>query len=43
MKSIYMDKLPVAKKMSNKVICLPIYPDLDYGELQRIIGALIQL
>ena len=30
--------LKTAKKMSNKVICLPIYPDLDFGALEKIIS-----
>jgi len=35
-----MDKLPVAKKMSKEVICLPIYPDLDHRDVERVIKIL---
>jgi len=30
-------KLPVAKQVSEKVLCLPIYPDLEFQAQQRII------
>jgi dTDP-4-amino-4,6-dideoxygalactose transaminase len=30
--------LPVAIKAANEVLCLPIYPDLPHGELQKIIN-----
>lgn len=29
--------LPVATKMAEEVICLPIYPDLDFSDIQKII------
>lgn len=32
--------LPVAEKMANKVICLPIYPALDNSQIQEIIKIL---
>jgi len=32
-----MDKLPVAKKMSKKAICLLIYPDLNQMDVKRVI------
>jgi dTDP-4-amino-4,6-dideoxygalactose transaminase len=40
MKSIYMDKLPVAKKISKEVICLPIYPDLSMDQVNYIISVI---
>lgn len=30
------ERLPVARKMANEVICLPIYPDLELKEVERI-------
>ena len=32
--------LPVAKQISREVICLPIYPDLDHGDVERVIEIL---
>jgi dTDP-4-amino-4,6-dideoxygalactose transaminase len=32
--------LPQAKKMSREVICLPIYPDLSYEDIERILNIL---
>lgn len=32
------NNLPVANLLSQKVLCLPLYPDLDSVELDRIIG-----
>jgi dTDP-4-amino-4,6-dideoxygalactose transaminase len=29
--------LPVARKMAQQVLCLPIYPDLAHGEVDRIV------
>ncbi len=34
------EKLPVAEKISKEVICLPIYPDLDHTDVDRIIDIL---
>jgi dTDP-4-amino-4,6-dideoxygalactose transaminase len=34
------DNLPVAVNISNRVICLPIYPDLKDNEIQKIISIL---
>ena len=33
--------LPVAKRVADEVLCLPIYPDLSAPEQERIIGALL--
>ncbi|WP_413458127.1 DegT/DnrJ/EryC1/StrS family aminotransferase [Herbaspirillum huttiense] len=30
--------IPVAKKIADKVLCLPIYPDLDQDSLERIVS-----
>jgi dTDP-4-amino-4,6-dideoxygalactose transaminase len=30
------DNLPVANAMSNQIICLPIYPDLEINDVQKI-------
>jgi dTDP-4-amino-4,6-dideoxygalactose transaminase len=32
--------LPVARKMAQQVLCLPIYPDLAHGDLDRIVDLL---
>ncbi|NLD47928.1 MAG: DegT/DnrJ/EryC1/StrS family aminotransferase [Clostridiaceae bacterium] len=32
------ENLPIAKKISEKVICLPIYPDLDLLSINRILN-----
>ena len=32
--------LPVAKKAADQILCLPIYPDLDDGSVERIIALL---
>lgn len=34
------ENLPVAVKTSGEIICLPIYPDLDNGDVERIIEIL---
>jgi dTDP-4-amino-4,6-dideoxygalactose transaminase len=34
------ENLPIAEKMSSKVLCLPIYPDLDYIDVKRVIEIL---
>jgi len=34
------ERLPVARKMAEEVICLPIYADLDVGEVERIVSVL---
>lgn len=31
------ESLPVATRISEKVLCLPIYPDLDYSTISRIL------
>lgn len=30
-------KLPVAEQVTEKVICLPLYPDLEFDQLGKII------
>ncbi len=37
MASAQRDNLPVANKISNKILCLPIYPSLDNADLMRVI------
>ncbi|MCF8234173.1 MAG: DegT/DnrJ/EryC1/StrS family aminotransferase [Melioribacteraceae bacterium] len=37
MESAKSDNLPNAIKMANEVICLPIYPDLDNNQIEKII------
>lgn len=32
------DHLPVATEVANSVICLPIYPELDEAQVERIVG-----
>ena len=32
--------LPVAERVANQVICLPIYPDLDFDSIDKIIGVI---
>jgi dTDP-4-amino-4,6-dideoxygalactose transaminase len=34
------ENLPIAEKMSSKVLCLPIYPDLDQMDVKRVIEIL---
>ncbi|WP_118857353.1 DegT/DnrJ/EryC1/StrS family aminotransferase [Sphingomonas mesophila] len=34
------NNLPVAAKVAREVLCLPIYPDLEEGEQQRVIDAI---
>jgi len=34
------EHLPVARKMANEVICLPIYPELEIQEVERIVSVL---
>jgi dTDP-4-amino-4,6-dideoxygalactose transaminase len=29
--------LPVARKLAQQVLCLPIYPDLSHGDVDRIV------
>ena len=31
------ENLPVAKRVSSSVICLPIYPDLSDEDIQRVV------
>jgi dTDP-4-amino-4,6-dideoxygalactose transaminase len=33
-------KMPVAERITEEVICLPIYPDLDYSNINRIVDIL---
>lgn len=33
-------KMPVAEKVTEEVLCLPIYPDLNYSTIDSIIGKL---
>lgn len=40
MQSAQRNNLPVASEVAEKVLCLPIYPDLNKNELDRIIDAL---
>lgn len=40
MQSAQRSNLPVASEVAEKVLCLPIYPDLNKNELDRIIDAL---
>lgn len=35
------DLLPVAKKIADQVLCLPIYPDLDSASVARIVDLLL--
>ena len=35
------DNLPVAKKVSSQVLCLPIYPDLQINEQKKIINLIL--
>lgn len=32
------ENLPIANDIANRILCLPIYPDLQFGELDRIIN-----
>jgi dTDP-4-amino-4,6-dideoxygalactose transaminase len=32
------DNLPVARQAAERVLCLPIYPDLPHAEIDRIVG-----
>jgi dTDP-4-amino-4,6-dideoxy-D-glucose transaminase len=36
--SASLENLPNAKKVSEKILCLPIYPDLSRGDQQRVIN-----
>jgi dTDP-4-amino-4,6-dideoxygalactose transaminase len=38
MESAKLENLPVAKKLADSVICLPIYADLGEGDVERICG-----
>lgn len=40
MQSARRNNLPVASEVAEKVLCLPIYPDLNKDDLDRIINAL---
>lgn len=43
LESALSGKLPVAEKVTEEVICLPIYPDLDSKDVNRIISLLKKL
>jgi dTDP-4-amino-4,6-dideoxygalactose transaminase len=32
------DNLPVATRIAEQVICLPIFPDLDMGHVENVAG-----
>jgi len=36
--SATVENLPEAEQVSKKVLCLPVYPDLDHQDVERIIG-----
>ena len=36
------NNLPVAEKISREVICLPIYPDLNHSDVQRVMNVLVK-
>jgi dTDP-4-amino-4,6-dideoxygalactose transaminase len=38
--SAHPAKLPVAEKVAGEIICLPIYADLQAGDLERIVSAI---
>ncbi len=38
--SASVDNLPVAERISEEVLCMPIYPDLDLNDAERIINIL---
>ena len=40
--SAHLNNLPVANKVANKVLCLPIYADLDKTQQQLIINTITQ-
>lgn len=42
MVSAKSDNLPVATVMAEKVLCLPIYPDLTQDEQQRVIDTIVE-
>lgn len=42
LESAKSSNLPVATKMANEVICLPIYPDLNNTDIERIIDIIVQ-
>jgi dTDP-4-amino-4,6-dideoxygalactose transaminase len=33
-----LDNLPVATRIADQVICLPIYPDLDMGHVENVVS-----
>jgi dTDP-4-amino-4,6-dideoxygalactose transaminase len=35
------DNLPVARKISQQVLCLPIYPDLEHEQVDRVLDLLV--
>lgn len=40
--SAHPDHLPVANQLAEKILCLPIYPDMDEGEQMRVISVIQQ-
>lgn len=40
--SAHPDRLPVAKSLANRVICLPLYPRLESSDVARVIDAIRQ-
>ena len=38
--SASVSNLPVADRLSNEILCLPIYPDLDHNDVERVINVL---
>ncbi|MEA3499580.1 MAG: DegT/DnrJ/EryC1/StrS family aminotransferase [Candidatus Marinimicrobia bacterium] len=40
--SAHPDNLPIANKIADQVICLPIYPDLDSESIKKIINIIIK-
>jgi dTDP-4-amino-4,6-dideoxygalactose transaminase len=39
--SAHKDNLPVAEKIAGQVICLPIYPNLEFSDVSKICNLLI--
>jgi dTDP-4-amino-4,6-dideoxygalactose transaminase len=37
------ENVPIATKVANEVLCLPIYPDLEQNEQERILHAVIKI
>jgi dTDP-4-amino-4,6-dideoxygalactose transaminase len=43
MPSAHRDNIPVARGVANKVLCLPIYPDLNFSEQQRVVDVILNM